>query len=183
LNFELTKTKMTSIRRATGLWFEQDTTSYFLNMTQTHHLRLIHTRHATPIPFPCHSPVMPCHVNSHMPCYAPAILWKCCVLHESLHGSQKYLNCQSYSWTDWCASDNKPLWNSTWQPKEAERGQVTHMPSLDGHANSQMSCHAMPMPRCAVALRSCFQNSMVVAWHRHCMCAAWHVWIKCGHTV
>jgi hypothetical protein len=26
-------------------------------------------------------------------------------------------------------------------------------------------CHAMPMPRCAVALRSRFQNGMVVAWH------------------
>jgi hypothetical protein len=28
-----------------------------------------------------------------------------------------------------------------------------------------MPCHAMPMPRCAVALRSRFQNGMVVAWH------------------
>jgi hypothetical protein len=27
------------------------------------------------------------------------------------------------------------------------------------------TCHAMPMPRCAVALRSRFQNGMVVAWH------------------
>jgi hypothetical protein len=26
-------------------------------------------------------------------------------------------------------------------------------------------CHAMSMPRCAVALRSLFQNGMVVAWH------------------
>jgi hypothetical protein len=25
--------------------------------------------------------------------------------------------------------------------------------------------HAMPMPRCAVALRIRFQNGMVVAWH------------------
>src|SRR5215510_1029345 len=25
--------------------------------------------------------------------------------------------------------------------------------------------HAMPMPRCAVALRNRFQNDMVVAWH------------------
>jgi hypothetical protein len=25
--------------------------------------------------------------------------------------------------------------------------------------------HAVPMPRCAVALRSRFQNGMVVAWH------------------
>jgi hypothetical protein len=27
------------------------------------------------------------------------------------------------------------------------------------------TCHAMPMPRCAVVLRSHFQNGMVVAWH------------------
>jgi hypothetical protein len=27
------------------------------------------------------------------------------------------------------------------------------------------TCHAMPMPHCAVALRSRFQNGTVVAWH------------------
>jgi hypothetical protein len=27
------------------------------------------------------------------------------------------------------------------------------------------TCHAMAMPRCAVALRSRFQNGMVMAWH------------------
>jgi hypothetical protein len=34
-------------------------------------------------------------------------------------------------------------------------------------ANSQMplNAHAAPKPRCAVALRSRFQNDMVVAWH------------------
>jgi hypothetical protein len=31
------------------------------------------------------------------------------------------------------------------------------------------TCHAMPMPRCAVALKSRFQNGMVVAWHRRDM--------------
>jgi hypothetical protein len=31
------------------------------------------------------------------------------------------------------------------------------------------TCHAMPMPRCAVALRSRFQNGMVVAWHGRVM--------------
>jgi hypothetical protein len=34
-------------------------------------------------------------------------------------------------------------------------------------ANSHIPCHthAAPMPRCAVTLRSRFQNGMVVAWH------------------
>jgi hypothetical protein len=39
-------------------------------------------------------------------------------------------------------------------------------------ANSHMPCRAMLMQRCAVALRSRFQNGMVVAWH---------VWIKARH--
>jgi hypothetical protein len=35
------------------------------------------------------------------------------------------------------------------------------------------TCHAMPIPRCAVVLRSRFQNGMVVAWHGRAMGAAW----------
>jgi hypothetical protein len=35
--------------------------------------------------------------------------------------------------------------------------------------------HAVPMPRCAVALRSRFQNGMVVARHGDGTGAAWHV--------
>jgi hypothetical protein len=35
--------------------------------------------------------------------------------------------------------------------------------------------HAVPMPRCAVDLRSRFQNGMVVAWHGKGTGAAWHV--------
>jgi hypothetical protein len=38
-------------------------------------------------------------------------------------------------------------------------------------ANSYMPCyaHAVPMPRCAMTLRSRFQNGMDVAWHRRGM--------------
>jgi hypothetical protein len=35
--------------------------------------------------------------------------------------------------------------------------------------------HAEPMQRCAVALRSRFQNGIVVAWHGRDMGAAWHI--------
>jgi hypothetical protein len=35
--------------------------------------------------------------------------------------------------------------------------------------------HAMPMPRCAMALKSRFQNGMVVAWHGRGMGAEWHL--------
>jgi hypothetical protein len=44
-------------------------------------------------------------------------------------------------------------------------------------ANSHIPCcsHGAPMPRCAVALRSRFQNGMVVAWQGNGTGAAWHV--------
>jgi hypothetical protein len=47
--------------------------------------------------------------------------------------------------------------------------------ALSGRPILIRTCHAMPMPmpRCAVALRSRFQNGMVVAWHG--TVAAWHV--------
>jgi hypothetical protein len=35
--------------------------------------------------------------------------------------------------------------------------------------------HAMPIPRCAVVLRSRFQNGTVVAWHGRGMDSEWHV--------
>jgi hypothetical protein len=43
--------------------------------------------------------------------------------------------------------------------------------------------HAAPMPWCAVALRSRFQNGMVVAWHGNGTSEAYHMWIKHGRTV
>jgi hypothetical protein len=41
------------------------------------------------------------------------------------------------------------------------------------------TCHAMPMPRCAVALRSRFENGMVVAWHGRGMACANQTWPHC----
>jgi hypothetical protein len=37
--------------------------------------------------------------------------------------------------------------------------------SVSGRPMVTHTCHAAPMPRCAVALRIRFQNGMVVAWH------------------
>jgi hypothetical protein len=101
-----------------------------------------------------------------MPCRALAILRQCSFLRGSPCGSRKYPNCFSYSLTDWYASDNlrgipcggrkKP--NAGWSP-------TCRFWTAD--ANSHMLCHAHAgsMPCCAVALRSRFQNGMVVAWH------------------
>jgi hypothetical protein len=44
------------------------------------------------------------------------------------------------------------------------------------------TCHAMPLPRCAVALKIRFKIGMVVAWHRRGMGAAWYVRIKHSRT-
>jgi hypothetical protein len=40
-----------------------------------------------------HAVPMPCRVNAHMPCRAPAILRQCRVLRESPRRSRKYPNC------------------------------------------------------------------------------------------
>jgi hypothetical protein len=58
------------------------------------------------MPRPCRSPAMPCCVNSHMPCHAPAILRQFRVLRANQRGGRKYPNCWSCSLTDWYASVN-----------------------------------------------------------------------------
>jgi hypothetical protein len=98
----------------------------------------------------------------------PAILRQCRVLHEGPCGSWKYLNCL----TDWCASDNKlqgtPLVSR--KKPNAGRSPTCHLWTAD--ANS-------PMPRCAMALRSYFQNGMVMAWHRCSMACVTQTWLQC----
>jgi hypothetical protein len=41
------------------------------------------------------------------------------------------------------------------------------------------TCHAMPMPHCAVALRSHFQNGMVMAWHERSMACVNQIQLHC----
>jgi hypothetical protein len=45
------------------------------------------------------------------------------------------------------------------------RAQAGRPYAVSGRPMLIHTCHAIPMPRCAVALRSRFQNGMVVAWH------------------
>jgi hypothetical protein len=119
------------------------------------------------MPRPCRSPVMPCRVNSHMPCRDPAILRQCRVIRESPRDSRKYPNCQSYSLMDWSASDNNLRGTPRGSRKKSNAGRSPTCRQWTADANSYMSCHAhaAPVPRCAVAFRSRFQNSLVVAWH------------------
>jgi hypothetical protein len=106
-------------------------------------------------------PSMPCRVNSHIQCRPPAILRNCRVLRESPRGSRKYPNCL----TDWYASDYSLRGTARGSRKKPNAGRSATCRLRTADANSHMPCYAMPMPRSAVALRSRFQNGMVVAWH------------------
>jgi hypothetical protein len=109
---------------------------------------------------------MPYRVISHTPCRSPAILRQRRVLNENPRGSRKYPNCYSYSLTDWYASDNlrgSPR-GSRRKPK-AGRSPTCRLWTVN--VNPHMPRYTQPalMPCCAVALRTRFQNGMVVAWY------------------
>jgi hypothetical protein len=121
---------------------------------------------------------MPCRAHAvPLPCRAalidtrharaPAILRQCRVLRESPRGSRKYPNCWSYSLTDWYASDNNFRGTPRGSRKKPNAGRSPTCRLRTADANSPLPCHAhaASIPRCAVALRSRFQNGMVVAWH------------------
>jgi hypothetical protein len=119
------------------------------------------------LPCPFRSPAMPCRINSHMPCRAPVIFWQCSVLYESPRGSRKYPNCYSYSLTDRYASNNN-LRGTPCGSQKKPNACKSPTSSLDGRC---YFTHAMPCPSHAhaVALRSCFQDGMIMAWHKHGM--------------
>jgi hypothetical protein len=117
------------------------------------------------MPGPCRSPTVPCRVNSRMSCRAPAILRQCRVLRESPRGNRKYPKCYSYSLTDWYASDNNLRGTPRGSRKKPNACRSPTCRLWTADANSHMPCHAhvVPTPRCAVALRSRFQNGMARA--------------------
>jgi hypothetical protein len=141
--------------------------AYIFKVSCTDSLRLSHTYHAPPMPFVYRPHAMPRRVNSHMPCRAPVILWQWRVLREGSRGSRKYPNCLSYSLTDWYTSDNnfRGSPRSSRKKPNADKCPICRLWTAD--ANS--TCHAMPMPLCAVAFGSRFQNGMAVAWHGRSM--------------
>jgi hypothetical protein len=100
-----------------------------------------------------HAMPFPCRVNSHIPCCDPAILRQCRVLRKSPRGRRKYPNCYS-------ASGDNLRGTPRGNRKKPNAGRSPTCRLWTADANS----HAVPIPRCAVALRSRFQNGMVVAW-------------------
>jgi hypothetical protein len=110
---------------------------------------------------------MPCRDHAvPMPCHAPGILRQCRLLRKSSRGSRKYPNCQSYSLTNWYASGNNLRGTPRGSRKKPNTGRSPTCRLWTADANSHMprQTHAAPKPRCAVALRSRFQNGMIVAW-------------------
>jgi hypothetical protein len=112
---------------------------------------LIHTYHAVPVP---------CRVNSHIPCRAPAILRQCRVLRVNPRGSRKYPNCYSYSLTTFVEL-------RVVAGRSRTRAGRPHCRLWIVDANSHILCHshAVPLPRCDVALISRFHNGIVLTWH------------------
>jgi hypothetical protein len=97
--------------------------------------------------------------------HAPAIFRQCRVLRKS----RKYPNCYSYSLTDWYST----FLITTFEELRVVAGRNRIRPgrqhAVSGRPILFHTCHAMPMPCCAVALRSHFQNGMVVARHKRDM--------------
>jgi hypothetical protein len=78
-----------------------------------------------------------------MPCRAPVILRQCRVLLGTPRSSRKKPN--------------------------AGRSTTCRFWTADANSHMSFHGHAALIPRCTVALRSHFQNGMVVAWHGLCM--------------
>jgi hypothetical protein len=142
---------------------------FMVHFSQTKHIKanshMSCRAHASPMPFLWRSPATPCRVNSHMPCCAPAILRQCLVLRKSPRGSRKYPNCYSYSLTDWYDSNNNLRGNPRGSRKKPNAGRSPTCRLWSPMLIHTFHAHATPMPHCAVALRSRFQNDMVLACH------------------
>jgi hypothetical protein len=152
------------------------------------HLRLIHTRHAAPMPSPCraalihtcHAVPLPCHAVLIHTCHAwraPTILRQCRVLRESPRGSRKYPNCLSYSLTDWYASGNNLRGTRVVAGRIGNRAGRPH--AVSGRPMLFHICHAMCLC-CAHAalcrgLEKSLSDGMAVAWYGHGAGAAWNV--------
>jgi hypothetical protein len=128
--------------------------------------------HAAPLHFPYRSRNMSCRVNLHMPSRAPAILRKCCALREIPRGSRKYPNCQSYSLTDWYASDRKLRGTPRGSQKKPNAGRSPTCGLWTADVNSHMPCHAHATAALCHGLEKSLseRHSCGMARPRHDMC-------------
>jgi hypothetical protein len=119
-------------------------------------LRLIHTYHAVPIPFPC-------HVNSHMPCRTSTILRQCRVLRESPRGRRKYPNC---IW-DWYASGNNLRGTPRGSRKNPNAGRSPTCRLWTADANSHIPCRSHAALCRGIERLPSERHGRGMAWERH----------------
>jgi hypothetical protein len=126
--------------------------------------------HTVPMPLPYRAHAIPYHVNSHIPCRAPAILRQCCVLRESPRGSRKYPNC---SVTDWNASGKNLRGIPRGSTKKPNAGRSPTCRLWTADANSDKPCHAPCSAHAALcrgikkSLSDWHGLGMSTAWARH----------------
>jgi hypothetical protein len=122
------------------------------------------------MPRPCRSHSMPCRVNSHMPCRAPAILRQGRVLRESPRGSRKYPDCLSYSLTDWYASDNNLRRTPRGSRKKPNAGRSPTCRLWPADHNSHMPCHVHAALCRGLEKSLSERHGRGMVWARHGMC-------------
>jgi hypothetical protein len=134
------------------------------------------------MPRPCRAPTMPCRVNSHMPCCAHAVPLPCrAALNRTCHAAPLPFSDSAVSFVKVrvIAGNIRTVSPTVLQigmllittfvelrvvaGRSRKRAGCPH--AVSGPPMLIHTCHAMPIPRCAVALRSRFQNGMAVAWH------------------
>jgi hypothetical protein len=105
---------------------------------------------------------MPLRVNSQMPCRAPAILRQCRVLRDRVVARNIRTASPSVKRIGMLLITTFVEFRVIAGRSRTRAGR----PHADsGRPMLIHTCHAVLMLRCAVALRSCFQNGIVVAWH------------------
>jgi hypothetical protein len=124
------------------------------------------------MPCPCRSSAMQCCVNSHMPCHATPLPFTDSAVYfvkaRVLAGNIRTASPTVYRSSMLLLTFVELHVLAGRSRTRAGRPHTVFVRPILIH-----TCRAMPMPRCAVAFRSNFQDGMVVAgaaWERHGVC-------------
>jgi hypothetical protein len=121
---------------------------------------MLTTRPPKPLPRPCcsHAVPLPCHAMLIYTCHATPLPFS--------DSAVSFVKVRQ-TVTDLYASDNNL--RGTPLGSQKSRTWADRLHAFSGWPVLIHTCHAhvTPMPHCAIALRSHFQNNIVMAWHRH----------------
>jgi hypothetical protein len=120
----------------------------------------------------------PFKANSHIPCRSPAALIHTCHV-ATLPFSDSAVSFVKFRVVDGNIRTASLLLVSTFVELRVVAGRsrtrAGRPHAVSGRPMLIHTYHAVPMPRCAVALRGRFQNGIVVVWQENGMGTAWHV--------